>query len=421
MKRNETVNKFFVDELTKLAAEALPLLCKIGRETGNYLLNDNLFDIVPLKLEYGLYDLVSSNSFYNVFVETIKSNKILFSNSHHYIGAADAYVPVRVELTEFVKKEHLNELLDDSISDFIGSSALTQNNLLRRYLTESLGIKQFGTEALIKKLTAKFMAKQPKEWVLRLYSFLRDNAKNYYQEESSAPIKYLRYAPIIKTMSGDWVAPYIRHEAGDAPNVYLPLDNAKYDYYFVAQDYCDNRQAKSFLDALGIKQPEEGDYISSRILPKYTGNCEVNDDEIIADFEMIYSYWKNLSADKQQVFVETLRKHSFLVATNIQGASETFLKRAKEIYDDLPTTRDYFLCGKTEVYLFDYGFYGSIVQKYSKSSISSFVQFLGAAKFPKIVVSTYKEDKYTSNLTLSRLQPEQKEIVKEKGSIASYD
>jgi hypothetical protein len=206
--------------------------------------------------------------------------------------------------------------------------------------------------------------------------------------------------------------------------VYLPLENAKYDYNFVAQDYCDNRQAKSFLDALGIKQPEEGDYISSRILPKYMGNCEANDDEIIADFEMIYRYWKNLSADKQQVFVETLRKHSFLVATNIQDSSETFLKRAKEIYDDLPTTKDFFLCGKTEAYLLDYGFYGSIVQKYSKGSISSFVQILGAARFPKVVVSTYKADKYTSNLTLSWLLPEQKEIVKEKrfeGNPTAFD
>ena len=419
LKRNETVNRFFVDELTKLAAEALPLLCKIGKETGNYLLNDNLFDIVPLMLEYGQHDLVSSNAFYNVFIETIKSNKILFSNSHQYIWAVDAYVPVRVELTEFVKKEQLNELLDDSNSDFVGSSSLTQNNLLRRYLTESLGIKQFGTETLIKKLTDKFMAKQPKEWVLRLYSFLRDNAKNYYQEESNAPIKYLRYAPIIKTMSGDWVAPYIRHEAGDAPNVYLPLENAKYDYNFVAQDYCDNRQAKSFLDALGIKQPEEGDYISSRILPKYTGDCEVNDDEIIADFEMIYSYWKNLSADKQQVFVETLREHSFLVATNIQNSSETFLKRSIDIYDDLPKTKDYFLCGKTEAYLFDYGFYGSIVQKYSKGSISSFIQILGAARFPKVVPLTYKADRYNVNLTLSWLLPKQKEIIQKEGFVGN--
>ena len=419
LKRNETVNKFFVDELAKLAANALPLLCKIGKETVNYLLNDNLFDIVPLKLEYGQHDLVSSNAFYYVFVETIKSNKILFSNSHQYIWATDAYVPVRVELTEFVKKEHLNELLNDSDSDFVGSSLLTQNNLLRRYLTESLGIKQFGTEALVTRLTGRFMENQPKEWVLRLYSFLRDNAKNYYQKDSNAPIKYLRYAPIIKTMSGEWVAPYIRHEAGDAPNVYLPLENAKYDYNFVAQEYCDNKQAKSFLDALGIKQPEEGDYISSRILPKYTGNCEVSDGDIIADFEIIYSYWKNLSADKQQVFVETLREHSIMVATNIQDSSEKFLKKANEIYDDLPTIRDYFLCGKTKAFLFDYGFYGSLVQKYSKGSISSFVQVLGAARFPKVVPSIYKADKYTSTLNLSWLLSEQKVIIQKEGYVGN--
>jgi len=419
LKRNETVNKFFVNELAKLAAEALPLLCKIGRESDNYLLNENLFNIVPLKLESGSSDLISTNAFYQVFVETIKNNKILFSNSRDYLWAKDAFVPVRVEITEFIKKEQLNDLLDDSNYDFVGTSSLAQNNLLRNYLTVSLGIKQFGTETLIKKLTSKFMEKQPKEWVLRLYSFLRDNAKNYYQKDSNAPVKYLRYAPIIKTMSGDWVAPYIKHEAGDAPNVYLPLENAKYDYNFIAQEYFDNKQAMSFFEALDIKQPEEGDYISSRILPKYTGNCEVDDDEVIADFEMIFLYWKNLSVDKQPSFIDTLREHSFLVATNIQDLSESFLKRAKDIYDDLPTTRNFFSRGKEEVYLFDYSFYDTLVQKYSKNVISSFVQVLGAAKFPRIVPLEYKADKYTSYLDLSWLLPVQNVNVKEKGYVGN--
>ena len=424
LKRNESVNKFLIEELAKLAAEALPLLKIIGRESGQLILNDNLFEIVPLKLEYGQFDLVSSNSFFKAYLDTIKNKKILFTNSQNYIWAKDAYVPVRVEITEFIKKEQLNELLDDSNTDFVGTSSLTQNSLLRNYLTTYLGIKQFGTDTLIKNLTDHFMEKKPKEWVLRLYSFLRDNAKNYYQEESNAPVKYLRYAPIIKTMSGDWVAPYIKHEAGDAPNVYLPLDNAKYDYNFVSQDYCDNKQAKSFLDALGIKQPEEGDYISSRILPKYTRNCEVDNDEIIADFDMIFLYWKNLPADKQQVFIETLKEHSFLVAKNIQNPSKVVLCKAKDIYDDDPVLKEFFSFGKTDASFFYYQFYESLVKKHTKSAISEFIQKLGAAKYPKIIPIPYKADKYSSDLNLRWLLPEQNNIIIEKefkGNPTAYD
>lgn len=415
LKRNEKVNIFFIDELAKLAAETLPLLCKIGKDSGNYLLNDNLFEIIPLKIEYGLSDIVSPNVFYHTFKENIKNNNILFSNSKNYIGIKDAFVPSPVEITEFIKKEQLNELLGDYNSDFVGISSLTQNSLLRNYLTESLGIKQFGTETLIKKITSVFMEKQPREWVLRLYSFLRDNAKNYYQEESNAHVKYLRYAPIIKTMSGKWEAPFIKLETCDAPNVYLPFENAKYDYNFVDQEYCENKQARSFLDALGIKQPKEGDYISSRILPKYTSKTEVKDEDIISDFEIIYSYWKNLSNDKQQTFIETLKEHSFLVATNIQNLSEKFLTKAKNIYDDIPTIKKFFSCGKNNWYMFDYGFYGSLVEKYSKERISHFIQLLGAAKYPKIVPLTYQADRYTSNLNLSWLLPKQKDILIKKG------
>lgn len=402
-KPNEDVNKYLVKQLAELAADALPLLCEIGRENGNYILNENLFKIVPSKNGYNSQSIISQNEIYNPFLNIIKSNKILFSNSRNYIGTKNALIPMPRELAEFVTKEQLNELLNDSDSDFISVQSLPQD------LKNDLGMQEFNTYRLVIKLTAEFMNNQPMEWVLRLYSFLRENAKNYYQEDNNYPEKYLRYdVPIIKTMSGEWVAPYKKHETGEIPNVYLPLENindGNGKCNFVAREYADDKQSKSFMDALGIRRPEEKDYIFDSILSKYTSNCEIDDKIIIEDFDIIYSYWKKLPSDEQETYTESLKRHSFLVSKNIHDANDVCKKKAEDIYDDTSELKDFFSCGKNDVYFFDYDFYDSVVQKNSRDSISKFIQKIGVARFPRIS---------QNNPEYNELMQEQEDIIKEK-------
>lgn len=410
LKRNEVVNKFLVGELAKLAAETLPLLCEIGEEKGNYILNENLFEIVPLKHKYGISDYVSSNSFYAPYLDVIKSRQILYTKSNCYAELQNVYLSIPVVLAEFVTKKQLEELTGNEYADFVATPVTTQKSSVWEYLSNDLRLRQFNTEALVKGLSCEFMEKQSKEWILRLYSFFRENARNLFIIDNTRGVKLLRYAPIIKTMDGKWIAPFIKNEVGDAPNVYYYKEGMNAKYSFVDKAYSDNEQAKRFFDDLKLKYPEEGDYIYSNVLPRYVGEAEIDNNVVVRDFETLYNYSCTIESEKREHFMEKLRQHQFLIASNIKDKSEQYLYKAEQIYDDTECINDFFGNGDTEIYIFDYDFYSPVIEKYTKGKIQAFVRELGISITPQI-----RNEKYEGigQWGLSwRLHPLQKQIVK---------
>ena len=406
LKRNENVNKFFINELSKLAARALPLLCELGNEDSRKILNDNIFSIVPLKERYA-QDEVSSNPFYQEYLKVIKREKVLMSRNGSYIWLENAYVALPAVLTEIVSTPQLRELTNESSIDFLDTAVTSQKGAIWDYIINTLKVKQFTTELLVRSLTPEFMDEQNKEWILKLYSFFRESARNLFLDDNKRQEKLIRYAPIIKTTTGLWIPPFIKNEVGDAVNVFYPLTDSDTVYHFINKEYAENEQARRFFDDLKLKQPEKGDYISSIILQKYAGECNLNDDEVVSDFDILFEYSQTIGGSKRLEYMDLLRKNLFICACNIINKDDAYLFSAYQIYDDTSSIRDFYGEYSENIYIFDYNYYQSVIDKYSKEKIRSFLIELGMTDTPRIVRKEYDGiDFWQTNEILTEKQKE---------------
>ena len=400
LKPEQKLNTDLINMLAELAAKALVYLRDYKIEKGVQLINENIAHIIP-KYQTRLWssaDEFFENPIKKAFRNILKTERLLLSRNGKYLSLNEAYIGTPKELVDLLSRKQLrllknysgvekdkdeygeDELFDADKIDFL-KWELAQN--ISRQDNEIYNeINTYSSEEFAKDIDASFMKLQELRWVTRMYTFLRTAAPKLWKlTGNSTSQSYslpFRYAPIIKTQKGEWVAPFIDERT---PNVFLPLkENSKSNYNFISSEYLTNEIARKFFHELDLKEPDEWSYINQEILYKFKGEKKcIEKEELKTDFNILVSYYMHIKdkPNEESVYINQIKTKIYLCAM------DGFIYVPTQMYFYNENLELYFE-GKDDLYFLDLNFYDSAIQKYGITIVSEFMAQLGVKRMPSM-------------------------------------
>ncbi len=405
-------NRIMIEKLAELASAALPILRDEGVKDEFQLINENLFDIVPLRKQYVYGELFDINIFFDAFINVIKKENLLLSRHNVYLGINNAVIPGRKEIVDLIDKRQLNYLMHSETGerDFVAVLSVS-DDAVKKYLAEEIGIYSFGYPNLARTVTVDFMQSQTIDWISKFYYSIFDNAKQLLKsnkqignngwEPKVEPI--FRKSPIFKNQNGEWIPPY-KGEKLDTINIYKPSGVITANVNVVCPELFNLKNCKTLLDYLDIDEPNKYDQVKESLL-KYEGeSIEIDDSLILNDFETFLTFYRQSSIEEKSVFIEKIKDYHFVVGRRYDV--DGILYKAADVYVPTPLLKQYLNGDEKngELILFDEAYYKDIIEKYGISIVNELLISLGAKSFPNII-----KYEIQSGLLLSE---EQKTIVK---------
>jgi hypothetical protein len=403
IKENEEINKYLIEELSILAAEALPLLRDIGIENKKTLINENILDIVPLSEtnRYHWYSnketetiLLNLDLFFNSYLDIIKSEELILGRNNEYLSVEECRIANPINIQDIFSDEQLCSLIEDDEASFVFPNISSKDMKKYEYLKYELNIKVISSEDIATYIQSniKFIESQEDKWLHRFYSFLYSDAIKLWKKETATKKDTLpfRFTPIIKTTTGKFVAPYDK----DAPNVFYQtygFDNN--NILYVEPNLLENPRTKKFFDELGIREYDKKDSII-QILVRYEKGGKINSDDLKNELCSIYEYCLKLSINEWENEITKISERFVVVCLS---GKESFYGPIKDVYDS-NISPEYFKNNK-DIKILDYEFYEEVFEKYGKDKIIEFLYELGLNKKPFV-----KREKFDAPDKLSKKQ-----------------
>lgn len=381
--KDDNLNNDLRSLLADLAAEALVILRDYGKKHENLLINENIFNLIPRKE----YSYRADNTFRNAYISAIRNNKLLLGRGNKYIDCDTAVICHPISMMHVINDKQLAELKNDDDDDRTDWRFLREetqkitNQYYVKEILEELSVCDFDGQDFASYINEDFMEKQGFKWAKRLYAHLRNEQVSLWKRTAAGAKKKIEetpfcLSPIILTSSGTWIAPYLNT---GAPNVYLPLSTDVEGYNFVSSEYDKDKECKTFLIDLGLKEPDAWDYIRSVILKRHENESNFKTEDLNDDLELVYDYVYKLKNEKEKAEkLKTLSEHFLLI--DIDGNCFT----ASELYDDSEFLRSYF---KKDENFIGYKNYKRFIDKFSIQEFKDIIYKLGVSQFPKVYVT----------------------------------
>ncbi|MGB6578362.1 MAG: hypothetical protein WBF34_10610 [Streptosporangiaceae bacterium] len=247
------------------------------------------------------------------------------------IPMADGGYGVAVDL-ELAGGAKVRELLDpDQLGALCGADrpvwftdeSITEQltPVLWRYLREEIGIDEITPSDVVSRVTREFLQAQTDEWITRFYAFLFGDSAMWRAPRSAGEQPGpARAKPIIRLEDGRHVAPF---DAQDRPAVYLPGPVAS-SLPTVRRAIADAPDARQFLAALNLTQPDMVAEVLQVILPRYDGMDIAEFDpahdldmaQHDADLDCVMGALDEAAGGRRGELLERLRRTAFLIGEN---------------------------------------------------------------------------------------------------------
>lgn len=392
IKPGEYYNTKLIEWLASLSTKSVVLLRDYGVKHDMTLINENIVNILP---KYDLSDTLFNDStdreykkiFETAFQELVYREPLFISRDGAYLLSKYAYKTVG-SIYELVDKNQFKALVGKSGTDFLKWDLLQTISKRDGECKYYDAIKEYTIEDFANSITPDFMQSQPKSWILKFYTFVREEGRKYWviSNQTKGSSLAFRKAPIILTQQGDWLAPFTGHDLRTT-NVFLPVDKgSSEDYNFINWDYLKEEAAKKLFDAFEIKSPDKYSYIRNVVLEKYKDNAlELDYDELHEDFKTIFNYYKEIKdTEKERQFINDLRKYYYLVGSD--GAQHPI----DELYADEAILKKYFGKRTLEVFV-NSDFYYEDVDTFQKPLVKVFIDKLVTQKIPLLEDISFKQ------------------------------
>jgi len=311
---DDPTNKRLIQETATLIAEALPLL----RDEG--LLTVSLLEAMPIRSS----DFPSNSMFRPIFDRVrrvLREQELLPTSDGGYVGAARAKLARGAEMLALLTPQQLGELLGNGQPLRWLSQEITEDATpdLYRYLVGRVTPWYSDTEAmdglasdievrpptLVRAITSSFLAKQPDEWIEKLYVFLGNQRAQW---------QLLRDRPIVRLGNDQQITPF---RSDGRPNAYLPTDQA-FDLPFVKRSIVANPQALRFLRDLGLAEPDLMAVVAERVLPKYEASTvNVAQDEHDDDLKKIFVTLRLVTGAPRDTWIARLKSTTFFRTVDV--------------------------------------------------------------------------------------------------------
>ena len=189
----------------------------------------------------------------------LRDDGLLPTEGRSFVPAQAARFGRGAELRSLFSPDHLGELLDaEGPVHWLPREITTYRAAeLRHYLQLELGIVELDPESVVDRLAEKFLARQSDDWIVSLYRFLAD------QHGKSLRASLLK-RPILRLADGKQVSPPKENE----PGVFFPSDT-RTGFRTIRPSVCQGPAVRSFLESLGVREPDLVADIVENVLPRY--------------------------------------------------------------------------------------------------------------------------------------------------------
>ena len=367
-------NNYLIKKLSELISESLFIL------KDNGFLTEDFFSILPLKRSEFKIGYYSERLFFPIFskiVDTLKSNKLLPSNTEAYTSGDKAYLVRSRELIKLLPPNILSEFVNEkNVKIVFPSITEATNSDLINYCKNELGIESIRPDDFVKKLTIKFIAKMSDNWLIMFYKFC-NNIKYIWKD--------LKNKPILKLSDDTISAPFKENK----PIVFL--EEIDGNFPSIKDIFLNNKESYDFFINLGLGKPDMKDLIFRIIFSRYKiEHVEVEDDVLINDIRIIITYYKEANRNDSEELIRHLSQVSFLVGYD-NSSKEQHFYNPNELYilnDDL---KQYFT-NYPNYRHFDTEYYKSISDEFGYEDIKIFLLDCGVSEIPRIISETKEED-----------------------------
>ena len=383
LKPSEPVNYFLLKELALLATQAVKHLCKLGRDEKKPYIHENIVKILPDHFTSGnskWYYEEFEKVFIDAFEDFVDEEKIFLSRNGRYLSKRNAYTGSPKELVDLLSADQLK-----SLTWAVESVDFLKWELIKKLEESNLIENSYSSNDFARNITPQFMAKQDLKWVSKMYTFLKESARNLwnfspYETKRESAFKPFRKAPIIKLQTGQWVAPYINNLT---PNVFIPLGNGlNKGYNFIHKDYLEDKVSENFFKELGIGGPDEMDYIRQIVVKKYSDeNDDLDADVLLADMDLLLNYYVSHSEEEANALIDLLKDKILL------GNKNGDLSKPNELYLEGSMLSKFL--GEDDDSILDEDFYEEVINSYKRDTFIEFVTKLGVCVVPKVIKRFY--------------------------------
>ena len=381
IKATDSHNIKMIECLAALAAESFIYLRDIGNEIGVQILDDDIFNYIPIHKE--LYtprnprDDLSLLPFYEK-IEKVFSTEEILPSCDGYVKAKNAYLAYASTTTEIISNEQLKYLVKNPNAKWVipskGGEALYRTSDGRyAYLSSLISKAMIYDYQIYEMISAGFTEKQSTDWLYDLYEFTLDK---------SSRIEKCKSSPIFIDKNGEAVSAF--DSKGNA--ILFIDDDSNSDYRTISDSLLNNKYAKELVERLGIKSPELKDKIYNVILKK---------DKLdpIIDFRIFLDYYIELIENNKdaQSFINEIRHREFVI-----GESED--RSIKDVYkgSDLYLPSDellyYFKGAGQNAYFVASSDYMNVLEPKELLHVDRFLKDLGVDINVQLITKTYSRE-----------------------------
>ena len=307
-------NKRLVNETALLLREVLPWL----RDRG--FLDTAALECLPFTVKEFLKP---------IFVET--KNALFFEPllprfDCGFTSARDAQLARGEALRELFSPEQLSTLYGRGRELVWLSRDITERRTpdLHSYLRLTLSVQELDPESIIAKLDKRFLEDQTDDWILQLYSFLKDRPallrSTRYLDGRQGRLHDLT---LVRLEDGSHVVPY----ANGRPQAFLPSESET-DFPTVRASVCSTDDSLSFLRSLGLKEPDPVDDVIRYVLPRYKQipTSDVSDTDYEKDINRILDAYNTVPQAQRDRLVGELCKTEFVKSVDAGDGSREYSK-----------------------------------------------------------------------------------------------
>jgi hypothetical protein len=303
-------NQFLVRETASLLNESLKWL------RDERILDVPSFQCLPLDRT-----LFPDDSMFAPLFKAVRNQmateRLLPTSGDGYVRADRARIARTQELRTLFTPEQLGPLfgVSEPIEWVSGEISPDRTPDVRQYLMRELDIVEVTPEMVLPRLTKEFLQPQPDAWVQRLYEFFQG-------QPALIRSRRLDLLPIIRLTDGTHVVP----QKDGQPQAFLP-STIETSFPTVRKAVCTSKDARKFLESLGLTEPDPVDDVVWNILPKYRRDeVDVDDDEYAADMRRILDAFRTDSKAQREKLLAALRETDFVGAVAAQDGTACFIK-----------------------------------------------------------------------------------------------
>jgi hypothetical protein len=233
-----------------------------------------------------------------------------------YGVALDLLLAGRPEVLSLLDPGQLGELCGAGRPVWFADAAISERGTptLWRYLRDEIGLDEITPEAVVARVTEKFLTEQDDPWITRFYGFLA----GYPSLWPMAGAK-----PVIRLEDGRQVAALDRD---GRPAVYLP-GPAPSSLPTVKRAVADSPLARPFLAALRLTVPDVVAEVLQVVLPGYDGLdlAALDPARHDADLERIARALDEAAAGRREELLESVKATPFLIGENAATGEQALL------------------------------------------------------------------------------------------------